>query len=43
MIVPVDQTFQAQTLYHCTKQDEGTLAKKKILPVAFVPMGESHN
>lgn len=43
MIVPVGQPFQAQTLYHCTKQDDGTLAKKKILPVAFVPMVESHN
>jgi protein-L-isoaspartate(D-aspartate) O-methyltransferase len=41
MIVPVGRSHEPQTLYICTKNDDGTLAKKKILPVAFVPMVES--
>ena len=41
MIVPVGPPFEPQTLYLCSKSDTGALTKKKVLPVAFVPMVES--
>jgi protein-L-isoaspartate(D-aspartate) O-methyltransferase len=41
MIVPVGRPHEPQTLYLCSKNDDGELTKKKVLPVAFVPMVES--
>ena len=41
MIVPVGRPHEPQTLYLCSKNDDGELTKKKVLPVAFVPRVES--
>ena len=41
MIVPVGKPHEPQTLYLCSKNDDDELTKKKVLPVAFVPMVES--
>ena len=38
MIIPVGQTFSVQNLMLITKDTEGKITKKNLMPVRFVPM-----
>ena len=38
IVIPVGEPHETQTLYRCVKQTDGSLAKERKLPVAFVPM-----
>lgn len=43
LVIPVGHPYETQTLYRCVKEADGSLTKKRILPVAFVPMVENRN
>jgi protein-L-isoaspartate(D-aspartate) O-methyltransferase len=38
LVIPIGPRGDAQMLYRCVKQADGTLLKEPKLPVAFVPM-----
>jgi protein-L-isoaspartate(D-aspartate) O-methyltransferase len=38
LVIPVGPRGDAQMLYRCVKEPDGTLTKERKLPVAFVPM-----
>ncbi len=43
LVIPIGGEHETQTLYRCVKEQDGSLTKKRMLPVAFVPMVESRN
>ena len=43
LVIPVGHPHETQTLYRCVKESNGSLTKKRMLPVAFVPMVKSRN
>ncbi|MGF1640902.1 MAG: protein-L-isoaspartate(D-aspartate) O-methyltransferase [Rhodospirillales bacterium] len=42
MVIPVGLRDETQMLYRCVREADGGLSKEAKLPVAFVPMVESH-
>ena len=38
LVIPVGRVYESQTLVRAVKNDDGTLARENVLPVAFVPM-----
>ena len=43
LVIPIGGAHETQTLYRCVKESDGSLKKKRMLPVAFVPMVKSQN
>ncbi len=42
MIIPVGSYFLTQQLVLVTRQDDGTVVTRQLLPVAFVPLTGAH-
>jgi len=43
LVIPIGRPHETQTLYRCVKEEDGSLTKKRMLPVAFVPMVKSRH